>query len=478
MLERVSATQVTTFQACKRKWWNSYVLRIKTPENAAAVMGTECHTILEHYENTGELVGDPTLITYCRPALANIPPPQTPGVVVEIGFKIPTYLGGPLWVGYIDLAWHSPPGHATVIDHKTRSDFRYCAKPEELQVDVQLASYAWAVMDEWPDVQTVTVAHNYILTPRPGQDTEQRKPKAKLVSVDLTKPQVELLWGKALDTVAEMAELAALGPEHPVQAIEPNTSECDKYGGCHFKKTCGFVDPKNPPLFNFLNTRKENQMTETNGTSGGLNGGGKILSAAERLRLHKAGLTAPAAAAAKPDLKIAPTPAANPMAPPDATPDVATLPQEAASAPETPAAAPEAAKRRGRPPKATTETQAAPAAPAAPAAQAAPAAPKAPAAAPGTMRILLINAAPQKGFEGAVLFDDWFAEAAAEIAAEHGVPHFMLMAFGAQKAAVVTAAQKLAKAGLPEVLSVFTRSPGAEEAIAALTPYVTHVIRG
>lgn len=472
MMLRTSATQVTEYLACPRKWWHGYKLKLPRPQNAAAEMGSACHEILEHYQNTGELKGDPTLVTYCRPALANIPPPQTPGVCIEQKFEIETYPGGPKWVGYMDLSWHSPPGHATVIDHKTRSDFRYCAKPEELQVDVQLASYAWAVIGEWPDVQNVTVAHNYILTPRPGQNTEQRKPKTKLVSVDLTRSQVELLWEKSLGTVREMAALHALPENTPIETIPPNTTECEKYGGCHFKKQCGFVDPKNPPLFNFLNTRKEQQMTETNG----INSSKPILTAAERLRQFKAG-GAPAAALAVVKPQAA---ASSPMAPPDATPDVATLPQTAVEPPEAPATGSEPAKRRGRPPKAAQGDAPQATSAAAPAVQTAPAVtPATPEVAPATRKpfLLLVNAAPLKGFPGAVLFDDWFAPAAADLATEHGVAHFMLLDFGKQKAAVVAATQKLARTGLPPALLVYTRSPGAEEAIAALTPYATHMVR-
>lgn len=462
MLVKTSATQVSEYRACARKWWWSYVIKLPRTQNASAELGTEVHEILEHYESTGDFTGRAEILPYVKPALELLPPPKTPGVMLEQRFEIPTYLGGPLWVGYIDLMWHSPPGHVTVIDHKTRSDFRYTLTSEQLQTDLQLSSYARAAAIEWPEADTFLVAHNYILTPRPHAK-EQKKPRAKLISATLNRAQVDSLWESSLESVREMNKLYQLGVKTPIEQIPYNANECPKYGGCDFRKHCGFVEPADK-FFSFIDKPKETSMSTPNGT----NGVNKVLSIKEKIAAKKAALAgggqpAPAAASTKA------TPAATQdLNPPDAPPDThqsAQAAQEAAPASETPA------RRRGRPPKATTASQEAPEA------QETPVQTASQPAAALTGRVILVNSLPYKGLQGAVLFDDWFAPIAAELAKEHKVPHFMLLDFGKQKAAVVDAVQRNL-GSLPNLLVLYTRSPGASEALNAMTPHAQYIIHG
>lgn len=471
MLKKTSATQVSEYRACARKWWYRYVLKLPFKQNASAELGTEVHEILEQYESTGEFKGRAEILPYVKPALELLPPPKTPGVLLEQQFEIPTYLGGPAWKGFIDIMWHSPPGHVTIIDHKTRSDFRYCLTEEQIQTDLQLSSYAHAASIEWPQADSFLVAHNYILTPRPNAK-EQKKPRAKLVKAELNRAQVARLWETSLASVREMDKLYQLGVKTPIEEIPFNGSECSKYGGCDYRKQCGFVEPAEK-FFSFLDKPKETTMSTTNGTNGN-----KVLSIKEKIAAQKAALEAQKAgggkAAPAQAAKSTPAPAQD-LNPPDAPEDTPETSQEAPQAAQAPAEAP---RRRGRPSKAATVNQDAPAeAPpaAAPAAQTA----SQPAAVGKTLngRMVFVNSLPSKGFAGAVLFDDWFAPIAAQIAAEHKVPHFMLLDFGKQKAAVVEAVQKNL-ATLPNLVVVYTRSPGAAEALNAMTPHAQYIVNG
>jgi len=170
-----------------------------------------------------------------------------------------------------------------------------------------------------------------------------------------------------------------------------------------------------------------------------------------------------------------PAPAPAPPAPPAAAP-----PAPPAAAPPAPAAAPPAAAPPAAAPPAAAPPAAAPPAP--------PAA--APVGATGTMPagshhpgvVLYVDCMPVKGPHKngvSVLFEDWYAEIAKGIAEAANVADYRMLDFSAEKVALTQAIVAAFKAGcVPPVLIVNSGSFGARDALSALIPFASNVVRG
>lgn len=192
-------------------------------------------------------------------ALQLLPPDPKSRIMREHGIRMPTYPGGPTMVGYIDLAiptgvgWPAllvPPNEAIVGDYKTLSDFRYMKTPEELANSVQMMTYAkWAVSPSGlflppegsqdlspipPETGTVRLLHLYARTKAPYSRSSIRHESA-IVGTQ----QIEDFWGKTLDTVREMEQVAKCGSSDDVEAGGALNGHCEAYGGCHYRDKCG-----------------------------------------------------------------------------------------------------------------------------------------------------------------------------------------------------------------------------------------------
>lgn len=359
-----SASQVETYLKCPRLWYDGSVLGNKSPPSPAQSFGTVVHKVLEDYLDTNgpiKIAGsglDPRLPKILAAAIPYLPDPVRDAGTYksEGGILIPTFAGGPLWKGYIDLWMPGGPPRAPTIggvgggpnvrDYKTTSDFRYAKTPQELERNIQLVSYAWWAMTtpEYP-APVVTVGHLYLKT-RPAH-------KAHLVETDpLPYDYVRGFWqNEILPHVAAMEAIRAAMPK--VDDVYPggvDTGHCNAYGGCPRKSACGIGS-------NTVVQIRPNPNTKANPTMS--------MTLMEKLKLMQANggklpepvavetpVAAPAAVAQVEAVGVVP-----PDAPPREQPAETIVPPAAVAAPDLlpgekvdlPPAAP---KKRGRPPKA------------------------------------------------------------------------------------------------------------------------------
>ena len=286
MASTTSASQVEAYRLCPRKWYNRSVLKISDPSTPAQLRGTAVHAVTEQYLQTGTIAaavdvqGDMKEAVEIVTACHHVLPQPGSELRVEQEFSLSTYVGGPLWRGFIDLV-DPRVSPLRLIDHKSISDFRYCKTPEELLASTQMMSYARWAFETYPREQVIEVEHLYQRTKKPY--------KPHRVSAVATRERSEEVWQRDLVFVKEMEAWRTERPE-TAQALPPNTQACSMYGGCSYKSRCGFA-----PQISFNGGKlKMGLESTTNGTG---------LSLSERLaakRAAQAGLPLPASPVAAP----------------------------------------------------------------------------------------------------------------------------------------------------------------------------------
>jgi hypothetical protein len=296
----VSASQYELFHnKCKRAWYFRYVTKLPDESKFSQRLGTATHAIIES-NMTGKPV-DPDATGYVeeekdtRPIeLAQVVAQSLPDRTYEAHyqnehfFSMPTYPGGPDWVGYIDLivrpgiglpAMLIPPdNNVPIIDFKTTSNFRYMKTESELLVSPQMLSYGyWALEHGFPsfDLDGVWLAHIYLNTKAPITRASVRH-----VRVDATRAYVRQKWSEMLEGVKEMEETAHQLCADDVDPTGMVSGHCNAYGGCAFKKQCGLdahsilfgrkqkqenLTPMSNPLLDRINAAKAAQAAQAAG---------------------------------------------------------------------------------------------------------------------------------------------------------------------------------------------------------------------
>ncbi len=511
-MRNVSATQITTFRDCARKWYLRYIKGIETPKTPQQVLGSDIHSSIEYYLKTGKIKQN-DCADYVEAAVPHLPVPKQETNLVEHEFFLPTFPGGPLWHGFIDLLIDE--AEPVVHDHKTTSDFRYAKTPAEMEQDTQLGSYARYVQTtqiEHLGAPTNVIARLlYLHTRRKTLDK-----RSKLVTTILTPTTVNAIWERDLEIVRQMV---VVREAVTVEELPPTTSSCMKYGGCAYRLQCGLAIETNPgrkramDMSSFLERMKAQQaatatpgngaaaapsptptvpsvivppdaaspVTPINTTAAGdasaepTKRGRPQLSeaekeankkkrAAERMleKARKAQEEAEAAVAAASSL--APAPVAAPAPAPAAAPAPAPAPAVPIATPAVPIATPAVPIATPAVPIAT---------PAVPIATPAPIAVAA--AAPGFA--LYIDCFPVKGIAaGVVLFDDWIMNVIHDINNKVEVLDYRLLGFAQEKLALQAGLEKHMTT-VPPVLIVSTSSSVAKDALQTLIPHAREVVR-
>lgn len=525
---KTSASQVEAFLRCHRYWFNKSVLKLPEPFSAPAQKGTRVHKISEYWLKSGLLSQPPGTtdedMEIAQVAITHMPK-RGPELLIEHEFELPTYPGGPIWLGYIDLV-DPRQDPIQVLDHKTRSDFRYCLKPNDLLKSVQMTSYAKWAMDHFKRDE-VLVGHKYVCTKRTKTPPHY---KTLLVTAIANRKQVEAVWAELMPVVAAMMEWRKLAPA-TADDLEPNTASCGAYGGCAFKPQCGFGPSPNKTF----SIRKAPTMSDTTQTPppANANGSAAPMSLSQKLAAKKAAALAAAAAGGAASSAAAPAPAPVKAAPPAGAPAVGLVPPDApenaaagaapeeksvaapaeekkakkksaarsavldaANEPESgtlpgvsttpPVAAPKPeTKTEEKSPELAAEEAAALGAPfdsgptGAGPSQLHEKAPPTPAIAIGKKRLLAIyvDCMPVKGAEGEhALFEDWAAPLIQQIADDAGIADYRLMQFAGWKPHLANAIRQNVDT-LPPVLVMSSYGPGVQEALDALTPYATKIVK-
>lgn len=221
---RSSASQVSTFEMCQRKWAWEKIDGLRTPPNRYADYGVRVHKLLDAWFSKGEMPPNTPEGLTARAILRHLPPPQTPGLEVEK--EISLSLGGVKFKGFIDLRLIPGRDVPLVSDHKTTGSFEWAKTPTDLPKDVQATLYGLDTMEE-TGCDKVELQWTY---------ATRSSPRSLPVIRVVTRSEIEDRIGKTAETVAQMKEIYDAAPR--VIDLPYNLKGCSAFGGCPFVNNC------------------------------------------------------------------------------------------------------------------------------------------------------------------------------------------------------------------------------------------------
>lgn len=262
ILERVSPSQIEAYRLCPRRWWNDSGRGLREPllPGGAAERGVHIAEEVEHVGQTGAIRSDARYKAMVEAVLPFLSEPS-PTVSVEQWVELETEPGLPIirgrydWFDCSQRVWVEGHPRAPLLpDVKSRSDFRYAKTPAELKEDVQLNTYALALVRR-DGYDFMTTRHAYTRT--------RGKPKGMAVSVTISREELEAFHLKTIETVREMTRWAKERPR-TADPLPPNTEACGKFPphGCPHRALCGFDASQRAP---FQALKESTTMADTNG---------------------------------------------------------------------------------------------------------------------------------------------------------------------------------------------------------------------
>lgn len=239
----LSASQISVWMDCKRKWGWQYLAKIPRITHPSAALGTRVHTQLEEYLRNARPLsftlpdGTPDESAYiAAPALSHLPKPGTPGLEIEQDFGFSSPRTGYIYRGFIDA--RVPDAVPVVYDHKTTSALSWAKTAEDLQDDVQANLYAVDTMARF-HVPRVRLQWTYMQT--------KGARKCLPVITELESGHVADVFGAVEELAQEIATTLA-GNRHvladaekaaaAVKALPPTVGACRMYGGCPYQANC------------------------------------------------------------------------------------------------------------------------------------------------------------------------------------------------------------------------------------------------
>ncbi len=281
-LPLISASQISTFRECQRKWAWKYIAKVEAPPHPSALLGTEVHdTQLGPYLLEGRPFDFTRDSGYIAAALLEyLPQPETPGMEVEKHFILPSPAsqGRFAYQGYKDL-WlparctehedcrkYPKLGLAcardrkvpsTVADFKTTSDLKWAKSEKALSVDVQAMLYATSALFE---TGAEEVDLNWLYTQTRGAR------KAKRVHLRVTSDEAIEQFKNIEATAVEMFEVRQTVTD-PL-GLPPSPSQCEAYGGCPYRDRCNLSPIDHLAALGARDFRQQ-EMNMTSGISEG-----------------------------------------------------------------------------------------------------------------------------------------------------------------------------------------------------------------
>lgn len=226
---KVSPTKIKEYVRCNRLWYFNYILGLKPEATAKMSRGTEVHEKLELYYINGTVPESLKL-----QQVLELAPPRGEGVLSETW--LPVELPGNIIVRQkADIIDLRNPLHPVVYDFKTMGNFIYALEEHQLAEDIQLISYAYAVISTYcPNATQVSVAHIQI-------PMDISAPPRK---VETTLSVVDVLEKWCFTEERIVAEMYKDSSKH-VSEVKPNFgSACDAFGGCPHRTKCALVEQK------------------------------------------------------------------------------------------------------------------------------------------------------------------------------------------------------------------------------------------
>jgi RecB family exonuclease len=141
-----SASQVSTYEACPRKWAYQKIDGLTTPPHPSAAFGTQVHSHLEAWFERRELPPETDTGKVARAMIPHLPAPQqilAENVEKEFSWRFGDDIA---FRGFIDLVDESVTP-LTIYDHKTTGSLAYAKSVTDLLDDPQATLYARAMMD-------------------------------------------------------------------------------------------------------------------------------------------------------------------------------------------------------------------------------------------------------------------------------------------------------------------------------------------
>lgn len=219
-----SATEIETFDICRRKWAYIYLDGNKPPPSKAAEFGSAVHRVLERY-----LAGQDIDHRSPEGLVASAGLHHLPKRLPEENIERPIFFlsQGHIFHGYIDFFENVGCQTWLVGDHKTCSDLGRALSSDELKKNVQANIYAqWAFTEKLAD--KVQLRWVYYRT--------KSSPKSLCVDVELDKHTAEENFASIIIVADEIASIAKKRPSS--SSLPKNTNACFKYGRCAFYAQC------------------------------------------------------------------------------------------------------------------------------------------------------------------------------------------------------------------------------------------------
>lgn len=234
-----SASQVSTFRLCPRKWAFDKINGIRAESNKSAQLGTEVHDILEKYLKLGTPISGATEAGQIAiSGTHNLPTPRSPGMSVEDWFQV--VIGNAVFIGKKDFEfvrgvskpfWKPEevpfwkPESPLVGDHKTTSNFAWAKTEEDLLEDVQSGIYSYDAHKK-SGAEEVNLFWNYYRTTG-ARASEPRRTVIKL-------PVIQNIVEGIAETSDQM--IAIINSGNKAESVEQNLDACQAFGGCFYKK--------------------------------------------------------------------------------------------------------------------------------------------------------------------------------------------------------------------------------------------------
>lgn len=229
----VSVSQISTFNACKRKWAGQKLFRLPEPERAAASMGTEVHAELE---NKAKAIADVKWYAPKKHAQlvenmwAHVPALVDAEFITEARLELPV-IDGVRLLGFADLLIRYPDRKSgVVLDYKTTKSKRYIKAKKTLETgDLQAAVYQHYGRTMWPD-------HNWVCHWITGLTDGSNKVTS--TTAKITNETVDRVWSHVQEASSEIVQLRRSAPKH-FEDVEPTFGDaCKAFGGCPFADRC------------------------------------------------------------------------------------------------------------------------------------------------------------------------------------------------------------------------------------------------
>jgi len=228
----VSTSQIDLLGTCEARWGFNYISKIREPQAASAMLGTELHNIAEAYLQDGKAPDELTKAgdLFVR-GLPFLPPPGSGGVEGEFRFE----LGGIRYLSRIDYRGEKVPGwegQRVTLDHKTSSN----PKGEWCMPDCR-GHHTQADRQKWLTNSQSVLYGTYDMLAAGDEKSNLRwlyyrtkgSPIAIPRDITLSRAELEDCFEEVVHAPAtRILELISAQPDP--NTLDKNTGSCKKYG--------------------------------------------------------------------------------------------------------------------------------------------------------------------------------------------------------------------------------------------------------